>query len=940
MSQLFRNTANELKGFDKLCHSELSAKVKAAFEDYEAKVRIRVKQEEARRVDRKAYNTDTSRARDLKTMALAEGIKIDRTLQVYAKDYFSFDLQHSSGQRLECRVELLLRDKPSDKGEPGDILICSTDDTDQWLLFPPLPTDFVSARCGDHPRQMVVMARGVVGAEEWRECFVVETDDDETIIEWIGMLGTTPRPPEIQKASATSQLPLPPPPSSTDDKLGPSNVDVEIPIGERRRREAEESANSQKERRQTSAHKRIASTLPHSIKEESTISSFDPRDLNEAMDKAGQIKRQKPARYHVRTQSQPSSPLSQSPLVSGDKEQAADREHSPEPTQGRTIDLPFIPKVRNNSAPSTPMASSPLNESMRPEPNVMKKQQQASPTSDSARDDGAPPPPAHRVPTTPNTLKETPILESPTPKAKPRRSSSPLKHEYQPSDASETSSSSELSDSQSDESYSDSSDEELEAAELPQIQPGVSMYGRRVSPQGSIYSLANSSLAPSQSASQAPQQGVPTQRFPGATKKMTAMISSWSNKKGRWEDLWAEPCSIIVSPGRIEAFEMTAAHSSPRPDNNLELSGGSDLSQGINTNAESPLISLELTPVVPLRQSTALDIEVQSPPRPESRLTSSGVVRYRSINVMDCQVLYTAIHRARMDNPKYKKLEEERMLNSFGNHSYEAAIKGNRRRSWLGRKRSYRASTRAPSTTGESEQSERSNSSAFSVLRRMSRGSFNIGKSCIENSQGRPGTISGPQSMYSSSSSGMTPPRTPTSPSLAGTSMTNGHLTNLGSENLKIRLYVLATQSKWDDQGAARLTITAPPPGMRQASALWNGLEKRVLVTRKPLPSSSPACQSPELGTISEDPESKKDKKEKDTTNVVLLDVILGANCFSRLGNNGIACNIWEDVTGDNGEVGMVGAYGGVSGRTRKWLFDTGNKRDADWIFGLLAVGR
>jgi hypothetical protein len=167
--------------------------------------------------------------------------------------------------------------------------------------------------------------------------------------------------------------------------------------------------------------------------------------------------------------------------------------------------------------------------------------------------------------------------------------------------------------------------------------------------------------------------------------------------------------------------------------------------------------------------------------------------------------------------------------------------------------------------------------------------------------------------------------------------MTNGHLTNLGSENLKIRLYVLATQSKWDDQGAARLTITAPPPGMRQASALWNGLEKRVLVTRKPLPSSSPACQSPELGTISEDQESKRDKK---TTNVVLLDVILGANCFSRLGNNGIACNIWEDVTGDNGEVGVVGAYGGVSGRTRKWLFDTGNKRDADWIFGLLAVGR
>lgn len=892
-------------------------------------------------VDRDAYNTDTSRARDLKTMALAEGVKIDRTRQVYAKDFFSLDLQHSSGQRLECRVELLLRDKPSDQNDPGDVLVCSTDDTDRWLLFPPLPTDFVSARCGDHPGQMVVMARGIIGAQEWRECFVVETDDDETIVEWIGMLGTTPRPLELaQKHSDTSQLPLLLPASSTNDKPGSQIPHVEIPIGERRRREAEESASARKERRQTSAHMRIASTLPHSIKEESTVSNLDLRDLNEAMDKAGQMKRAKPARYHTRTQSQPSSPLSQSSLVSEHREAAPERHHSPEPTRPATIDLPFIPKVRNNSAPSTPKSSNPLKESMRPEANVLKKQQPVTPTSDPVRDDGAPSPPAHRVPTTPNTLKKSPVLESPTPKAKTRRLSSPLKHEYQPSDASGTSSSSELSDSQSDGSYSDSSDEELEAAELPQIQPGVSIYGGRDSPQGSLYSLPNTTLAPSQSASQAPYQGVPIQRVPGATKKMTAMISSWSDKKGCWEDLWADPCSVIISPGRIEAFELSAAHSSPKPDANLELSGGSDLSQGSDPNAERPLVSLELTPIVALRQSTALDIEIQSPPRPESRLKCSGTVRYRAINVMDCQELYIAIHRARMDNPKYKKLEEERMLNSYGTHSYEAAIRGNRRRSWLGRKKSYRASTRAPSTTGESEQSAGSKSSAFSALKRMSRGSFNIGKSSIENSQSQSGIVSGPQSIYSSSSSGTTPPRTPTSPSLAGTSMTNGHLTNLGSENLKIRLYVLATQSKWDDQGAARLTITAPPRGMRQASSLYNGLEKRVLVTRKPLISSSPTSQSPELDTISEDRESKNEKKEKDKPNVVLLDVILGANCFSRIGNNGITCNVWEDVIGDNGEVGMIGAYGGVSGRTRKWLLDTGNKRDADWIFGLLAVGR
>ena len=871
-------------------------------------------------------------------MALAENVKIDRTRQVYAKDFFSLDLQHSSGQRLECRVELLLRDKPSDQNDSGDFLICATDDKSRWLLFNPLAVDLVSARRGDHIGQMVVMARGITGSQEWRECFFIETDD-ETITEWIEMLGTVPMPPEIDSKASSALLPLPPA-SNPKDTLISHPANVEIPIGERRQREAEEFVSNRKDRRRTSAHMRIASTLPHSIKEESTVSSLDPRDLNEAMDKAGQTKHARPSRYHSRSQSQPSSPLSQSPLVYGDKETAPGSPPSQEPSRNGTMNLPLMPKVRNNSAPSTPVSSIPLKESMRPELNVLKKQQPSSPTIDSKPfgQDGAPPPPAHRVPTTPNSLKKTPILESPTPKAKPRRSSSPLKHEYQPSDASGTSSSSDLSDSQDDGSYSESSDEELDAAELPQIQPGVSIYGRKVSPEGSMYSLQNSTLAPSQSASQAPYQGIPVQRFPGATKKLTAMISSWSNKHGRWEDLWTVPCSIIISPGRIEAFEMTAAHSSPVIDAHLELSGGSDLSQGSNPDVERPLISLELTPIVSLRQSTALDIEIQSPPRPESRLQCSGTVRYRAINVMDCQELYHAIHRARMENPKYKKLEEERMLNSFGTHAYESAIKGNRRRSWLGRKKSYRASTRAPSATGESEQSAGSKSSAFSALKRMSRGSFNIGKSSIENSQGKSGIVSGPQSMYSSSSSGTTPPHTPTDPSLAGTSMTNGHLTSLGSENLTIRLYVLATMTKWDDQGAARLTITAPPPGMRQASSLYNGLEKRVLVTRRPIVSSP--LQSHDLDTILENRETKKERKEKDKPNAVLLDVILGANCFSRIGNNGIACNVWEDVTGDNGEVGTVGASGGVSGRTRKWLFDTGNKRDADWIFGLLAMGR
>ena len=70
---------------------------------------------------------------------------------------------------------------------------------------------------------------------------------------------------------------------------------------------------------------------------------------------------------------------------------------------------------------------------------------------------------------------------------------------------------------------------------------------------------------------------------------------------------------------------------------------------------------------------------------------------------------------------------------------------------------------------------------------------------------------------------------------------------------------------------------------------------------------------------------------------VVLLDVVLGSGCFSKIGRTGIAVNVWEDITGSNGEVPAVG---GVSGRTRKWMIQCRCAADANWIFGLVAVGR
>lgn len=198
-------------------------------------------------------------------------------------------------------------------------------------------------------------------------------------------------------------------------------------------------------------------------------------------------------------------------------------------------------------------------------------------------------------------------------------------------------------------------------------------------------------------------------------------------------------------------------------------------------------------------------------------------------------------------------------------------------------------------------------------------GIFNIAKSSVDTSQGLNTSSTG-----SSEYSGSTPPRTPTSPSLAGGSSaysTGITVRDLGHENLKIRLYALETATRWNDLGAARLTVTAPPPGMKQASALNHGVEKRIIVTRKPFSNE----QSTSDG--------------KGDGQVTLLDVVLGAQCFSKIGRTGICVNVWEDVGGSSG-VGLVPAVGGVAGRTRKWLFQTGRAGDCEWIFGLVGVGR
>jgi hypothetical protein len=480
-----------------------------------------------------------------------------------------------------------------------------------------------------------------------------------------------------------------------------------------------------------------------------------------------------------------------------------------------------------------------------------------------------------------------------------RRSSSPLKHEYEPSTATE---SSESEEGQDDDSLtSDSSDDELEddipMPLLPIVEPPPPVFPK-VSPPSSIYTLPNGTISPSQSASNTPYRAVP--RDSGKASRTIATIWFWSNETGAWKALYPDECSIVVTPGKIEAYELTAAHSKPL------MADGDEI---INGNGKQPLICQELTPHVVLRKGTALDISIKSPPTTESQLKCNNNIMYRSRNADECELLYKLIHISRLNNPTFNALEQARGTYGQGPTWAAQMDRQNAARSttsssgaWytlggtLGRRSSYRASsTRAASISAVSESSVGSLTSALnSALKRFSGSSrlFDVAKSTISSRDSGGSTGSYDSGFLGSGANTPNPDglpgRAPNAPA--------------GITNTKIRLYERVL-SKWSDLGAARLTIMLPDPntprstvrqgqgspGVRQFET-----EKRILVVAK--------------------------------TGSTLLDVTLSESCFERVARTGIAISVWEDAPGPDGLVGTVGAVGGVSGaRARVYMIQVSN---------------
>lgn len=624
-----------------------------------------------------------------------------------------------------------------------------------------------------------------------------------------------------------------------------------------------------------------------------------------------------------------------------------------------SLDLPTIPKIRKTSQPSTPLRASYQADDLpaatidrehpSSAPSKLQKKQPARyrdrAIAEPEVESKAPQPPVHRD-ATPTKLKET-ITPSLTPTSKAyqsstptflakRRSSSPLKHEYEPSTASESDSDG-LGDDASITSDS-SDDEDLETSGMAMPLPPLSNNKLPVmSPPSSIFTHPAGTINPESSASQMPYRRVPEGVQQAA--KLIASIFAWSDK-GMWEALHHRECSVVISAGRIEAYEMNADHSKPL---NLPNQAGSDVSQ-----APRPLVALELTPVVMLRKGTALDISIRSPPTVESLIQCGNNVMFRSRSAEECDHLYYLINQARINNPTYLALQQARPGQGEGGYWAAAMDRQNAQRtasgkagsttggssSWwkvgssLSRTKSYRASTkRAASMSGGTDSSVGTMQSAFSALKRFSgAGAFNVGKSTVS-SRDSLGSFSLGDGSGSGGSGASTPAHgrhTSGLDAAAAAQKLAGGAMPFGINNYKIRLYLRESASKWRDMGAARLHIMNPEPGAISNSPGANRL-------------SQSAPGSPTVPAAVAGLREKRIVVEGKTKSESLLDVTLSESCFERVARTGIAISVWEDTIGADGVRGGIAAQGGVNAvRARVYMVQLKTERECAYAFSLL----
>jgi hypothetical protein len=913
-------------------------------EQYKALVDLakqRVSSEHARLEDEAAASVDPSRARDPRSLAPITGVTIDPSRRVRARDYFDMDLNHSSGQQLCCKIEIIYRDDAPDRGTSGDVLFCEVSASGRWLLFPPLPTTLVTARKGESRGELIIMIRGFfASAQQWREVMVIRADEEQTSVDWLKMLGSSPMPPAriSRKSSFNVRKSIgdfgptrrqPASKSIAEDIDEPSQRELEVPIGVRSKFassiwDGSEVNSVCNERTPVKAQKHIPSRYRNSPYSPHRVDSPYATDSEcttqpdyyyeqSRRQRSEPVEAKRPISSHTRSQSEwtsssmsastqdysvwmPESQVSDGSSADEDDDREA-RRHSHSVDHRRRLSmpsraLPTVPKVRpstnDQSSKSTTPAryhtaerkADPRQDNL-PIPSSAPSKLQKRTTSTSENKNKVP----AQASTRPLSFGlKTAMLPSLVPAfmRKSRRPSSPLKHEYEPSSNSDSlsdSDASELSDEKSVTSGSVTGGEEedistigdLKAFHQYSMRPPANSYGSGPALKNapSDDSTISELVAPA-----AAYRNVPPPTVRPATT--TATIFSWADR-GAWESLHPEECCIFVSPGLIEAYDIAQAQAVMSEDKDGLIATPS--SKGVK-----PLVALELTPLVPLRRGTAVDISIRSPPTPGSLLRAGNNIMFRSQNPDDCEKLYALINRARIDNPTYIALSKARGPTQQSNWAEVMDRRPAARpsSSWwnLGSRKSstYRSNGSRPVSIAATESSVGTMNSAFSALRRFSSGNrfWNIAKSTIDSREGTRSTNSG-----TISSGNATP--IPLDPRLG---------TPVGITNAKIRLYIRESSYKWKDLGSARLTVMLPP---RQdptvaANPKATGLEKRVLI----------------YGKLQGD---------------LLLDATLGEQCFERIARTGIAISVWEENTGPNGETGFAKAVGGVgSAKSRVFM--------------------
>ncbi|GAB7359935.1 hypothetical protein MBLNU230_g7460t1 [Neophaeotheca triangularis] len=962
--------AKTFKGISQLRPSASAEDMAAKFQGLVEEARERSNSERARLEDEAAANIDPTRARDTRTLVPLTGVRLDPTRCVRARDYFDMYLQHSSGQQLDCKIEIVLRDDAPGRGDSGDVLFCEVSSEGRWLLFPPTPQHLVSARRGSGEGEMVVMIRGILGGgRQWEELMSLQSSDEEAGSEWVQMLRMEPVPPSLSRQptfkESQSQL--------SADNLArarpPSPSEVDVPIGERAMNGsmmwdddctsvANDPISPGGLRRAKATRRRDHATSPLSRRSrdiERSDSNEQDYFMSGAIPQRGSVdeKRERPERprtmYDMRTNtdwttsssvttgSSLTTPTkkdysvwmpSQSSIIDDDSSEASDDEEPSKPQRPgmhrRTssvpsLEMPTVPRQRKPSQLQTPeqprhhqrAESAPSTPTLPPPTSAPAKLQKRKPAPSKEPVKGENP--ANSGKSTGLGLRSH-ILPSFTPAflKKNRRPSSPLKHEYAPStDDSETlsSSDSDLSDhddgdqSITSESSAERDDQISTVGELKDFSNGFALprrepppprkFPQQSSPPESVFSPSGASLKPSESASQGPYRSVP--QTEGQASETVAGIFSWSDR-GAWDPLHPENCSIFVTPGLIEAFDLHQAHAAPPKEGQAPDSSPS-------TRGVRPLVAFELTPLVPLRRGTALDISIRSPPTSNSVIRVGANVMFRSRSPEECEALYALINRARINNPTYIALQNARGPQS---NWAEAMDRRNAARSSSGswwqlgsrksstyRSKSGRNSNRTASIAA-TDSSVGTMNSAFSALQRFSNNSriFNIARSTVKTLDGS-GTrdSAGSDSLESGASTPL-----PIDPRLG---------TPLGITNTKIRLYIRETASKWRDMGSARLSILIPPrpdPNV-PANPATTGLKKRILISGR-------------------------------TKGETLLDATLGETSFERVARTGIAVSVWE-------EGAAVGATGGVNPSGAKvYMVQMKSERDCAYTFGLVGKFR